>query len=445
MQWAALVNDKRFGLEDYHDSKKNATRSDFRRDYDRLVFSSPFRRLQNKTQVFPLPGSIFVHNRLTHSLEVACVGKSMADEVAGALRLRYSQKPWAHKIDHIGDIVAAACLAHDLGNPPFGHSGEKAIATFFSEGAGNDLQGMMTDAQWADLVNFEGNANAFRQLTHQFRGRRPGGFAMTYSTLASIVKYPYESRLASKKGKFGFFDSEKDAFCRVASRLGLLRMPAEDGLVKFARHPLVYIVEAADDICYEVMDIEDAHKLKILSTAEVTDAMMAFFGEERQQKMMKVMKLVSDPNEQISYLRSCVIGSLVSRCAETFIENEDSIMEGRFQGSLLNHITDREREAYNRCNAISWSRIYCAPDVVDVELAGNRIITFLMEKLVDAVRYPSLNYSKLLLAKMPVQYDVNADSIYEKIQAVVDHMSSMTDVYALDLYRKLNGMSLPAV
>ncbi len=444
MHWDALIDDVRFGLED-HCAAKAGVRSDFRRDYDRLVFSSPFRRLQNKTQVFPLPGSIFVHNRLTHSLEVACVGKSMADEVAGALRRRYSQKPWAHKIDHIGDIVAAACLAHDLGNPPFGHSGEKAIATFFSEGAGNDLQGMMTDAQWADLVNFEGNANAFRQLTHQFRGRRPGGFAMTYSTLASIVKYPYESRLASKKGKFGFFDSEKDAFCRVASHLGLLRMPAEDGLVKFARHPLVYIVEAADDICYEVMDIEDAHKLKILSTAEVTDAMMAFFGEERQQKMMKVMKLVSDPNEQISYLRSCVIGSLVSRCAETFIENEDSIMEGRFQGSLLNHITDREREAYNRCNAISWSRIYCAPDVVDVELAGNRIITFLMEKLVAAVRYPSLNYSKLLLAKMPVQYDVNADSIYEKIQAVVDHMSSMTDVYALDLYRKLNGMSLPAV
>ncbi len=279
MHWDALIDDVRFGLED-HCAAKAGVRSDFRRDYDRLVFSSPFRRLQNKTQVFPLPGSIFVHNRLTHSLEVACVGKSMADEVAGALRLRYSQKPWAHKIDHIGDIVAAACLAHDLGNPPFGHSGEKAIATFFSEGAGNDLQGMMTDAQWADLVNFEGNANAFRQLTHQFRGRRPGGFAMTYSTLASIVKYPYESRLASKKGKFGFFDSEKDAFCRVASHLGLLRMPAEDGLVKFARHPLVYIVEAADDICYEVMDIEDAHKLKILSTAEVTDAMMAFFGDE---------------------------------------------------------------------------------------------------------------------------------------------------------------------
>ena len=185
MQWAALVNDKRFGLEDYHDSKKNATRSDFRRDYDRLVFSSPFRRLQNKTQVFPLPGSIFVHNRLTHSMEVSCVGKSMADNVALALKKRYAERgETTEHFDHLGDIVAAACLAHDLGNPPFGHSGEKAIATFFSEGAGRVLKDGLTDAEWADFTRFEGNANAFRMLTHQFNGRRRGGFAMTYSTLA---------------------------------------------------------------------------------------------------------------------------------------------------------------------------------------------------------------------------------------------------------------------
>lgn len=191
MRWEELINDKRFGLEDYHDPRKSATRTDFRRDYDRLVFSSPFRRLQNKTQVFPLPGSIFVHNRLTHSMEVACVGKSMADNIAMALKARYAAQgcPVEH-FDHLGDIVAAACLAHDLGNPPFGHSGERAIATFFSEGAGRNLQQSLHDDQWADLTHFEGNANAFRVLTHQFNGRRKGGFAMTYSTLASIVKYP---------------------------------------------------------------------------------------------------------------------------------------------------------------------------------------------------------------------------------------------------------------
>ena len=199
MEWDRLINDKRFGLEHYHDPKKSKIRTDFRRDYDRLVFSSPFRRLQNKTQVFPLPGSIFVHNRLTHSIEVACVGKSMADEIAIALGERYADRQWINLLSHIGDIVAAACLAHDLGNPPFGHSGERAIATFFSEGGGRFLRERLSDREWSDLINFEGNANAFRLLTHSFKGRRDGGFAMTYSTLASIVKYPFESSMATKE------------------------------------------------------------------------------------------------------------------------------------------------------------------------------------------------------------------------------------------------------
>ncbi|MDE5838925.1 MAG: dNTP triphosphohydrolase, partial [Paramuribaculum sp.] len=204
MHWDKLICDKRFGLEDYHDSRKGL-RSDFTRDYDRLVFSSPFRRLQNKTQVFPLPGSIFVHNRLTHSIEVACVGRSLANEVSILLKEKYSDEPWVNKLDAMGEIVAAGCLAHDLGNPPFGHSGEKAISTFFSEGAGRELQQELSEEQWCDLTRFDGNANAFRLLTHQFNGRRKGGFAMTYSTLASIVKYPYESTLAVDKNKFGFF------------------------------------------------------------------------------------------------------------------------------------------------------------------------------------------------------------------------------------------------
>lgn len=445
MKWELLVNDKRFGLEDYHDPKKNATRTDFRRDYDRLVFSSPFRRLQNKTQVFPLPGSIFVHNRLTHSMEVACVGKSMADNIAVALRDKYrSMGEATEHFDHLGDIVAAACLAHDLGNPPFGHSGERAIGTFFSEGAGRDLRAQLTDSEWADLTHFEGNANALRVLTHQFKGRRKGGFAMTYSTLASIVKYPYESIL-STKGKFGFFASEREDYARVAEELGILRLSAEGKPLRFARHPLVYIVEAADDICYEVMDIEDAHKLKIIPTTEVIDAFLGFFDNDRKEHIRRGMEYVSDPNEKIAYLRSCVVGALVEQCARTFIDNEDAILEGRFEGSLLNGIRDLERQGYARCNELSWTKIYRSSEVVDIELAGNRIITFLLERLVEAVTHPELNYSRLLLAKFPEQYDVTAPTLYGKLQAVLDHVSAMTDVYALDLYRKLKGTSLPAV
>lgn len=441
MTWDRLINDKRFGLEHYHDSKPGH-RSDFQRDFDRLVFSSPFRRLQNKTQVFPLPGSIFVHNRLTHSMEVSCVGRSLAREISIALREKYAAEPWVSKLDDMGEIVAAACLAHDLGNPPFGHSGEKAISSYFSEGKGRLLESKLTAGQWNDLTHFEGNANAFRLLTHQFNGRRPGGFAMTYSTLASIVKYPFESSLAGAHGKFGFFTSEKDDFIKVADELGMLPVKNSDNAVRYARHPLVYIVEAADDICYEVMDIEDAHKLKIISTEEVLPLFLAFFDDARKAHMERVMGYVDDPNEKIAYLRSSIIGVLVNRCADTFVKNEDEILAGEFKGSLLDHISPLERDGYRACEALSWKRIYGASDVVDIELAGTRIISFLMNELVEAVQNPDLNYSRLLLAKVPEQYEIQSPTLYGKLQAVLDHISGMTDVYALDLYRKLNGMSL---
>ena len=445
MRWNTLINDTRFGLEHYSDPKKGAGRTEFRRDYDRLVFSSPFRRLQNKTQVFPLPGSIFVHNRLTHSLEVSCVGKSLADNVSARLRAKYADEPWSDVLLDIGDIVAAACLAHDLGNPPFGHSGEKAISTFFSEGEGRRFESELDRATWLDLTCFEGNANAFRLLTHGFNGRRPGGFAMTYSTLASIVKYPHDSSLAGEKCKFGFFRTERDSFLRVAGELGMKQLPAAEGSLRFARHPLVFLVEAADDICYEVMDIEDAHKLKIVTTAELQELFLAFLAPARRERVESVMKGIADPNEQAAYLRSCVIGALVDQCAEAFITHEPEILAGTFNGQLLHYIDPTPRAAYEACNDLSWRKIYNAPDVVDIELAGNRIITFLLQKLTDAVAAPQLNYSRLLLSQVPEQYDVRSPELATRVQSAVDHVSAMTDVYALNLFRKLNGHTLPAV
>lgn len=442
MRWDTLISDKRLGLEHYHDPKPGA-RNDFQRDFDRLVFSSPFRRLQNKTQVFPLPGSIFVHNRLTHSLEVSCVGRSLAREVAIRLRSRYSDDSTIlDSLSYIGDIVAAACLAHDLGNPPFGHSGEKAIQAYFSEGAGRSLRDKLSPKEWDDLTHFEGNANAFRLLTHRFNGRRKGGFAMTYSTLASIVKYPFESSLAGSHGKFGFFTSEKDDFIKVADELGMTRLHTGDGEIRYARHPLVYIVEAADDICYEIMDIEDAHKLKILSTDEVIPLLLGYFDDTRKARIEHVMSNVDDPNERIAYLRSCIIGILVEKCADAFAAHEQEILDGSFSGSLLDHITPLEKECYRKCEELSWNKIYCASDVVEIELAGTRIISFLIDELVNAVSDPTLNYSRLLLAKVPEQYEINSPTLYGKIQAILDHISGMTDVYALDLYRRLNEMSL---
>lgn len=268
---------------------------------------------------------------------------------------------------------------------------------------------------------------------------------MTYSTLASIVKYPYESSASTKGGKFGFFTTEKDDFMRIADELGLIRLSAEGEPLAYARHPLVYIVEAADDICYEVMDFEDAHKLKILPSGLVIERLLAFFDHTRQKQIERVMEHILDPNEKIAYMRSCVIGHLVDSCAKAFVENEETILAGRLKGSLLDNIEDREREAYRKCVEISFNKIYTAPEVVEVELAGYRIITSLMSILTHAVCHPSQSYSKLLLSKIPGQYNSNDESLYGRIQSVLDHVSGMTDVYALDLYRKLQGQSLPAV
>lgn len=440
MEWNKLISDRRLGLEELHDASSQI-RSDFQRDYDRMIFSSPFRRMQNKTQVFPLPGSVFVHNRLTHSLEVSSVGRSLSREVIRRMMKADGNKEPISLLLHIPDIVATACLCHDLGNPPFGHSGEKTISTWFSEGPGKFLQDELSQQQWSDLINFEGNANSFRLLTHQFVGRRPGGFAMTYSTLGALVKYPWTSLHAGKKGKFGFFESEEELYRKVANWLGIPELFTDI----FARHPLVYLMEAADDICYQIMDIEDAHRLGILSNEEASSYLLNFFETSRQEKLRRGMGYLDDPNEQIGYLRSNVIGNLVEHAADAFVKNLTPIMEGEPMPPLLAMTQSRTKQAYEDCSALAYRKIYCDPYVVDVDLAGNRIVSYLLDVLIDAVLHPEKNYSQLLLTKMPKQYDYNSPSLYGKIQSVLDHISGMTDVYALDLFRKLNGHSLPAV
>ena len=430
-------------MEELHEARKD-DRSEFQRDYDRLIFSAPFRRLQNKTQVFPLPGSVFVHNRLTHRLEVSCVGRSLGNDVANQLLKKHPDLVDSH-ISEIGSIVSAACLAHDLGNPPFGHSGEKAISTYFSEGQGMALKKELSPMEWDDLTHFEGNANAFRILTHQFEGRRKGGFVMTYSTLASIVKYPFSSQLAGKKSKFGFFLSEEADYQKIARELGIIQLSKPDEPLRYARHPLVYLVEAADDICYQMMDIEDAHKLKLLTHDETKGLYMLFFDEKRKKRIEEVCRIVTDVNEQIAYLRSSVIGALIKECTRVFTENEKKILAGEFEGALIKHICSPLKEAYENCSAIALQRIYRSSDVLDIELAGFRVISTLIDLMINAVRSPEKAYSQLLINRVSGQYNVNAPTLYGKIQAVLDYISGMTDVYALDLYRKIKGNSLPAV
>ena len=441
MDWTQLLSGKRLGMEKYHERKHE--RTDFQRDYDRLIFSSPFRRLQNKTQVFPLPGSIFVHNRLTHSLEVSCVGRSLGNNISKELANKYPDG--SINLPEMGSIVSAACLAHDMGNPPFGHAGERAISAYFSEGNGLKLKDKILDegGRYDDFLHFEGNANAMRLLTHQFIGRREGGFALTYSTLASIVKYPYASGLAGKKGKFGFFQSEEETYMRIVEELGICR--DADNPEKFARYPLVYLVEAADDICYQIMDIEDALKLHILTKEEAVDLFLNFFDDERRQHLSDVMNMVNDTNEQIAYLRSSIIGLLVDECSRVFVENEERILNGEYHKSLIDDISEQARQAYIACSNIAFQKIYTSKEVLDIELAGYHIFSHLIDTLTEAVMKQDHAYSKLLLKRIPQQYDTHAATTYGKVQCVLDYISGMTDVYALDLYRKITGMSLPAV
>lgn len=445
MEWKQLISNKRFGQEHKH-AERHDDRSEFKRDYDRLIFSSAFRRLQNKTQVFPLPGSIFVHNRLTHSLEVASVGMSIGNDIS---RRVIQKRPELKDtlVEEIGTIVSAACLAHDLGNPPFGHSGEKAIQTFFSEGSGQKIKPMVSSEFWDDITHFEGNANAFRILTHQFKGRRQGGFVMTYSMLASIVKYPFASCLAGNHGKFGFFASEAESYRKIADELGIFCKSAPGEPLKYARHPLVYMVEAADDICYEIMDIEDSHKLKILSFAETEHLLLSFFDEDIQQKIRQriIDEELTDENEKVVYMRASVIGKLENECVAAFLAHEEEILAGTFEGSLIDHISERQKKAYKECEKISYSKIYQSKPVLDIELSGYQIMATLMEVFIEAAVNPSRFYSKQLLRRVSSQYDIENENLEERIMAVIDYISGMTDIYALDIYQKINGISLPIV
>ncbi|MCY1723519.1 deoxyguanosinetriphosphate triphosphohydrolase [Prolixibacteraceae bacterium Z1-6] len=441
MDWNKLLSAKRLGSLGGKASAAHEDRTQFQRDYDRLIFSSPFRRMQNKTQVFPLPEHIFVHNRLTHSLEVASVGRSLGNILSEKLAVKFPENPF---IPEIGTIVSTACLAHDLGNPPFGHSGEAAISNFFVKGAGQIFEKELTKAQWRDFTLFDGNANAFRTLTHQFNGKRLGGFALTYSTLASIVKYPFES-LDATKPKFGFFQSDKENYYTIANELGILKN-AERG---YKRHPLVYLVEAADDICYQIMDLEDAFKLGILSYDQIKELFLNFYDSKKESAKLtgieKTLQNVTDKNEQISYLRAGVIGTLIYASTGIFEANHDAILSGTFTGSLIDKLPKQQAAAMKKVQEISITEVYGHRSVVEIEIAGYKIIGTLLDEFIEAIMHPEETYSKKILSLLPVQYKTVEDTTYSKIQSVVDFVAGMTDVFALDLYRKIKGISLQGV
>ncbi|GGC13649.1 dGTP triphosphohydrolase [Dyadobacter sediminis] len=446
MIWEKLLSAKRWGSEDKYNADPAEARSEFQRDYDRLIFSSPFRRLQNKTQVFPLPGSIFVHNRLTHSLEVASVGKSLGRIFYNKLR---ADNPNIDEklplISEIGNIISAACLAHDLGNPAFGHSGEAAISHYFTNGPGLAYKSKVSEAQWADLANFEGNANAFRILTHPYAGKGYGSFALTYSTLAAIAKYPCESIAGHDKTriytkKYGFFQSEIAGFQKIASELGLNKV--SDSPLVYKRHPLVYLVEAADDICYSIIDLEDAHRLKILSYQEVESLLLRLCNDP---KMESRLAEIEDDDARISFLRAKSISTLIGSCSELFYNEQEAILEGHFNYGLLEMIREPYRSVMQEITKISINKIYNYSSVVQIEVAGYKVMGGLLEEFIPAYIHNNSHYTRKLVELIPKQFITSRTDEFSKIQTVLDFVSGMTDLYAVELFRKIKGISFPAI
>lgn len=439
MNWTQLLNPNRFGAESNTQVSTDSTRTDFQRDYDRIVFSSPFRRLQNKTQVFPLPGGIFVHNRLTHSLEVSSVGRSLGNNILTLIdkHLTAEEKLVAK---HIPTVVSAACLAHDMGNPPFGHSGEEAIRKYFIDNE-NTYRHLMDEWEWNDLTRYEGNANALRLLTHQFNGRREGGYRLSNAVLASILKYPYPSK--SGKKKYGFFKAETHVFESITASTNLIRN--SDG--EFCRHPLVYLVEAADDICYQIMDIEDAHKLGILTTPKTIELYSAFFGDSPNPKKASIEKTLSevtDPNEQVAYLRAIAISELVEKCSAIFAEKYSQIMGGEHIKPLVDSLSGSSLQAMENIKQLAINKVYNHRKVVEIEIAGFQILSSLMDIFCQAVLNPQSGHSRKVTQLIPDQFKTNGSS-YEKILSVLDFVSGMTDVYALETYRLIKGINLPSL
>ncbi|WP_313215632.1 dGTP triphosphohydrolase [Soonwooa sp.] len=428
------------------------SRTDFQRDFDRIIFSSAFRRLQNKTQVFPLPGSVFVHNRLTHSLEVASVGRSLGSLIGDFVSKHYkndlnetSNNFYQYQLS---DVIAAACLCHDIGNPAFGHSGEDAIASYFEQNE-KDLKPLFNEKEWADLVNFEGNANAVRVLTHQQQGKDEGGTQLTFSTLASIAKYPCEA-IAKQKGiihrkKFGFFQNSKSTFLEIANATGMQRESDEPIIHK--RHPFVWLVEAADDICYSIIDMEDAHRLGIVNSRDCEDLFIDLIKSVNPDDIKRVndkLDIIKNPNERISYLRAKVINSLINKSISTYQANFDKIIEGTMDKALLD-LFKQESSSLIEIERFSIEKIYNHKAVIEIENAGYNVMYELLDHFIPSIileKSERKNYNKMALKLIPKQFVYEEGSVYDKVLGVLDFVSGMTDNYATDLYRKIKGIEI---
>jgi dGTPase len=444
MNWEQLLSLKRQGDKGKRlRIEQDDTRLGFEVDYDRIIFSSAFRSLQDKTQVIPLSKTDFVHTRLTHSLEVSVVGRSLGRLVGKKIIEKYPHLKEVHgyQMNDFGAIVAAASLAHDIGNPPFGHSGEKAIGEYFSIGKGLKYKDQLTAKEWQDLIDFEGNANGFSVLNSSRPGV-DGGIRLSYATLGAFMKYPKESlpkkptnNIADKK--YGFFQTDKVFFQEVASEMGMIPNKTGDD-VGFERHPLAYLVEAADDICYTIIDFEDGINLGLVSEDFALEYLIKLVKDSIDTSKYKTLETKED---RISYLRALAIGSLINDAVKVFIENEEAIMKGEFPFALTDK--SKYKAQMDDIIKISVDNIYQSREVVEKEIVGYQIIQTLLDKFVTAFNNKHegkmSNYDNLILKMLPEKHHLEKENLYERLLHICHFVSMLTDGNALLFYRTINA------
>jgi len=445
MNWEQLLSLRRFG--DTHKrlrKEQDETRLGFEVDYDRVIFSSAFRSLQDKTQVIPLSKTDFVHTRLTHSLEVSVVGRSLG-RIAGKKLLAKYPHLWeihGYQFNDFGAIVAAASLAHDIGNPPFGHSGEKAIGEFFKSGPGLEYKNQLAAKEYQDLIDFEGNANGFKILTESREGVE-GGLRLSYATLGAFLKYPKESlpkkptkHIADKK--YACFQANTSFFTEVATELGL-ESRASDG--SFSRHPLTFLVEAADDICYTIIDFEDGINLGLISEDFALEYLIKLVKDRIDTK--KYHRLVH-MEDRLSYLRALAISTLISDATETFINNESEILQGNLSTSLLDK--SKYKAQIKDILSLSAEKVYRSQEVIEKEIAGYRIIADILKAYSDALvrskRGSASNYDRLLVTTLPPRFREISGSLYSVLLNCCCYVASLSDSAAVHIHNKISGEQL---
>ena len=442
MNWEQLLSLKKHGdTEIRKRAEQDETRLGFEVDYDRIIFSSAFRSLQDKTQVIPLSKTDFIHTRLTHSLEVSVVGRTLGRRVGKVLLERHPKlKELGYTFNDFGAIVAAASVTHDIGNPPFGHSGEKAIGEYFKTGNGLQYKNQLSDLEYQDLIDFEGNANGFKILTESREGVF-GGLRLSYATLGAFIKYPKESlpkkptnHIVDKK--YGFFQSEKEAFLDVATDLGLQKK--ESNGISYYRHPLAYLVEAADDICYTIIDFEDGINLGLIDEDYALEYMIMLVKDAIDSKKYHSLQHTKD---RISYLRALAIGVLINEAVTIFLDNEEAILNGSFNKGLLDKC--KYEAQINDILNISADKIYNSKDVVEKEVAGYKIIADLLDVFVTALnnKYNGTqsNYDILVLNLLPDEYRQEKEMLYDRVMQICSYVSGLSDSFAIRLFQKIKG------